>query len=63
MSIGKAMIIHLIVELIKKTLHKSESILSSEILEEILMSKLICLIMQQKQLSKIFHKLILQVLH
>ena len=33
-----------------------------EILEEILMSKLICLIMQHKQISKIFHKLILQVL-
>ena len=30
---------------------------------EILMLKLICLIMQQKQVSKMFHMLILQVLH
>ena len=34
-----------------------------EPLPEILMLKLICLIMQQKQISKVFHMLILQVLH
>ena len=34
-----------------------------EVLEEILMLKLIFQIMQQKQISKIFYMLILQVLH
>ena len=67
MSNGKDMIIHLIAGLIKRTLwneillYKNESILSLTLLE-ILMLKLIYLIMEQKQISKIFHTLILQVL-
>ena len=55
MSNGKDMITQLIAELIKKT-HLNH-------LVEILMLKLIYLILQQKQISKIFHMLILQVSH
>ena len=50
---GKAMIIHLIIGLIKKILYKmNKSIFLNhiELLEETLMSKLIYLIMQQKQI-------------
>ena len=54
-SNGKDMITQLIAELIKKT-HLNH-------LVEILMLKLIYLILQQKQISKIFHMLILQVSH
>ena len=69
-SNGKDMTSHLIVGLIKKTLNEIPCIKMSEyfpkvfkILEKKLMLKLIYLIMQQKQISKIFHILILQVLH
>ena len=48
---GKVMIIHLIVGFMKMILYKNESILflnHMNLLEETLMLKLICLIMQQK---------------
>ena len=72
MSNGKDMIIHLMAGLIKKRLnqinaiplYKNEAILNRmNHLVEILILKLIGLIMQQKQISKIFHILILQVLY
>ena len=49
---GKVMIILLIVRLIKKTLYKIVNILLNHmnLLDEILMLKLIYLIMQQKQI-------------
>ena len=50
---GKVMIIHLIVGFMKMILYKNESILflnHMNLLEETLMLKLICLIMQQKQI-------------
>ena len=47
MANGKDMIVHLMVGLIKAI---STFLNHSEIFEEILMLKLICLIMQQKQL-------------
>ena len=45
---GRVMIIHLIARLIKKTLYKTSQYFN--LLEEPLMSKLIYLIMQQKQI-------------
>ena len=55
MSNGKDMIIHLIVELIKRAFHKNESIFflnRLEVLKEILTSKLIFQMMQQKLILK-----------
>ena len=49
MSNGNVIMVYLIVGLIKKTLYKNDSILS-EILEEILMLKMIFQIMQQKMI-------------
>ena len=62
MSNGKVMIVHLKNGLTKMTLYKKFP-KPYEPFEEILMLKLICPIMQQKQISKIFHTLILQVLY
>ena len=59
MSNGKNMIIYLIAGLIKMILYKNESINHMNHLVEILMLKLIYLIMQQKQILKIFRMLIL----
>ena len=73
MSNGKVMIAHLIAGLIKKylvgfywlQLYKNESIFLNRVnhLVGLLTLKLIFQIMQQKQTLKIFHMLILQVLH
>ena len=56
MSNGKVMIVHLIAGLIKKIWCENHSV-------EVLQLKLIFQIMQQKQILRIFHMLILRVLH
>ena len=58
MSNGKAMIIHLIARLIKKTFLNLMNLLA-----ETVMSKLIYLIMQQKLISKMYHMLMSAALH
>ena len=72
MSNGQDMVIYLMAWFIKKDLIEWNSLVYKWVntflnhmnyLVKILMSNLIYLIMQQKQLSKIFHMLILHSLH